>query len=364
MDATGFNDSRSATSTFATASSADYCAAVDAAFMVATCLSRTTSSGRGTQPSGGISSSGRMMPLSTTPTPVQPTQPVPLEPSPASPLVQTLDKDDDEDIAEDQPMPAQPLLPARRPRAPSIADPGDAVEARAEVVPVATPAEARVQVVPVAPAIDASSEDAVTPASKMAGQYNLEPQQPWQPLPHLQPPSHPSSSSPAALPEPTTTSSLTEPEAKKQKQQQEEDDEDLAMELFHPLQPTDPPLLPIVEHQPAAAPDLEASRSRSRTHSEVSEAPTITFPDPAPDPPCDSGEEEPAVPEPSPHPPDPPSRSSSVAPTKFYSDIAKAYGRVFSAWRRSGLHVLEQHGQAQSCALAGLHRRSDLLPHA
>ena len=80
------------------------------------------------------------------------------------------------------------------------------------------------------------------------------------------------------MPEPTTTSSLTEPEAKKQKQQQDEDDEDLAMDSFHPLQPADPPLLPnvpIAEQQPAAAPDLEASRSRSRTHNEVSEAPTI-----------------------------------------------------------------------------------------
>ena len=47
MDATGYNDSRSATSTLATASSANHSAAVDAAFMVAACLSRTTSSGRG-----------------------------------------------------------------------------------------------------------------------------------------------------------------------------------------------------------------------------------------------------------------------------------------------------------------------------
>ena len=111
-------------------------------------------------------------------------------------------------------MPAQPLLPARRPRAPSIADPRDAAEARAEVVPVATPAEVPTQVVPVAPTIDASSEGAVAPASKKARQYNLEPQQPLQPQPDLQPPLHPpalpaSLSSPVALPEPTTTSSLT-----------------------------------------------------------------------------------------------------------------------------------------------------------
>ena len=50
-------------------------------------------------------------------------------------------------FAEDQPMPAQPLLPARRPRADSIADPGVAVEAPADVVPVAPPAEVPVQAV-------------------------------------------------------------------------------------------------------------------------------------------------------------------------------------------------------------------------
>ena len=56
------------------------------------------------------------------------------------------------------------------------------------------------------------------------------------------------------------------------------------------------------------------------------------------------------------HQPDPPSRSSSVAPTEFYSDIAKAHGRVhaqlgddqdFMFWKNMG--------KAQSCALAGLH---------
>ena len=258
---------------------------------------------------------------------------MPPEPSSASPVVQTLDKDDDEDIAEDQPMPAQPLLPARRPRAPSIADPGAAVEAPADAVPavtpgIPTPVEALVQVVPAAPAIDASSEGAVAPASKKARQYDLQPQQPVQPMPHLQPQLPTSSSSPAALHEPTTTSSPTEPETKKHKQQHEEDAEDLAMDSFRPLQPTDPPVLPLSEHQPAAAADLEASRSRSRTHNEVSEAPTMQYPDPAPDPPRQSGQEEVPLPEPSLPPPDRPSRSSSVAPTEFYSDIAKAHGRV------------------------------------
>ena len=316
--------------TLATASSAHCCAAVDATFMVATCLSRTTSSGR-----GNFSLRGNFIFRGQLP-----------EPSPASPVVQTLDKDDDEDIAEDQPMPAQPLLPARRPRAPSIADPGAAVEALADVVPVATPVEAPVQVVPAALAIGASSEGAVAPASKKARQYDLQPQQPVQPM---QPPLPTSSSSPAALQEPTTTSSPTEPEAKKHKQQHEEDDEDLAMDSFHPLQPTDPPVLPLSEHQPAAAADLEASRSRSRTHSEVSEAPTIQYPDPAPDPPRQSGQEEASLPEQSLPAPDPPSRSSSVAPTDFYSDIAKAYGPVhaqlgdeqdFMFWKKMGKHNL------------------------
>ena len=158
-----------------------------------------------------------------------------------------------------------------------------------------------------------------------------------------------SSSSPAALPEPTTTSSPTEPEAKKHKQQHEEENEDLPMDSFHPLQPTDPLVLPLSEHQPAAAADLEVSRSRSRTHSEVSEAPTTQYPDHAPDPPRQSGQEEATLPEPSPLQPDPPSRSSSVAPTEFYSDIAKAHGRVcaqlrheqdFMFWKNMGKHNL------------------------
>ena len=118
---------------------------------------------------------------------------------------------------------------------------------------------------------DASFEDAVAPASKKARQYDLQPQQPVQPMPHLQPPLPASLSSPAALQEPTTT---PKPEPKKYKQQREEDEDDLAMDSFRPLQPTDPPVLPLSEHQPAAAADLEASRSRSRTHSEVSETPT------------------------------------------------------------------------------------------
>ena len=47
MDATSCRESQSATSALATASSAHDFAAVDAAFMVAAYLSRTTSSGRG-----------------------------------------------------------------------------------------------------------------------------------------------------------------------------------------------------------------------------------------------------------------------------------------------------------------------------
>ena len=73
-------------------------------------------------------------------------------------------------------MPAQPLLPARRPRAPSNAAPPVAVEARAEVEPVVGPVEVPVQVVLVATAIDASSEGAVALASKKARQYDLAPQ--------------------------------------------------------------------------------------------------------------------------------------------------------------------------------------------
>ena len=172
----------------------------------------------GTVPSGGVSSSGGMMPLTMTPPPVQPTTPMPTEPSPspASPVVQTLDKDDDEDIAEDQPMPAQPLLPARRPRALSIADPPTGEEARAEVVHFATPAEAPVRVVPAAPAIDASSEGAVAPASKKPDNITLSRSSPSNHCLMCSLRLQPSSSSSEALPEPTARSSPTEPEAKKQ----------------------------------------------------------------------------------------------------------------------------------------------------
>ena len=285
------------------------------------------------------------MPLTITPSPVQPLQPMPPELSPASPVVQTLDKDDDEDIAEDQPMPAQPLLPARRPRADSIADPGAAVEAPADVVPVVPPAEAPVQAGLPMPAAETPSEGAAAPAPKKARQYDLAPQQPVQPMPHLQPPLPISSSSPSVLDEP----SLDEPDPKKHKQQHDDEDAELPLDSFQPLQPTDPPVLPLSEHQPAAAVDLEASRSRSRTHSEVSEAPTIQYPDPAPDLPRQSGQEEASLPEPSLPPPDPSSRSSSVAPTEFYSDIAKAHGRVhaqlgdeqdFMFWKNMGKHNL------------------------
>ena len=75
------------------------------------------------------------------------------------------------------------MLPARRPQAPSIADPGDAVEAPTQVGPDATSVEAPPQVVPAAPAVDASSEDAVALATKKARQYDLLPQQPLQPMP-------------------------------------------------------------------------------------------------------------------------------------------------------------------------------------
>ena len=85
-------------------------------------------------------------------------------------------------------------------------------------------------------------------------------------MPQLQPELPTSSTSPSALDD----STLPEPEAKKHKKQ-EEDDEELAMDTSRPLQPTDPPVLPLSEHQTPVAADLEASRSRSRTHSEVSE---------------------------------------------------------------------------------------------
>ena len=70
----------------------------------------TPVAGRVFPPSGGT------MPTTTqSPTPMALLSPSPL----VQPVTQTLDQDDDEDLAEDAPMRAQPLLLARRPRASS-----------------------------------------------------------------------------------------------------------------------------------------------------------------------------------------------------------------------------------------------------
>ena len=190
-------------------------------------------------------------------------------------------------------------------------------------MPGAIAAEAPVEVAPAPAAIDAPSKGAVAPAAKKARQYDLSAQQPLQPLPQLQPPLHP-----PALPASPTTSSPTEPDAKKQKPHDEDEDKD--MDLFHPLQPHDPSLLPIAEQQGPAALDLEASRSRSRTHSEVSETLTIAFPEPNYDPPRQIGQEEPSVPPELSAAPAAASRSSSVVPIEFCSDIVDAHRRVQS----------------------------------
>ena len=209
----------SMTQGLATASSANHCTAVDAAFMVAAYLSSTNAHGRGhdSTPEG-------MMPL-TTPTTIPKYR--------CSRQIQF-----------------QQLNPA-------------SLEVPVEVVPDETAVEAPIEVAPAPAAIDAPSEGAV-PAAKRPRQYDL-PQQPWQPIPHLQPPLHPptipaTSSSPAALPPSHTTASPTEPVDKKQKQQ-DEDEQDM-MNSFHPLEPHDPPLLPLADQQAPAMLHLEASRSQ------------------------------------------------------------------------------------------------------
>ena len=177
------------------------------------------------------------------------------------------------------------------------------------------------------------------------GKYDLAPQQPVQPMPQLQPPLPTSSSSPSALNEP----SLDEPDPKKHKQQHDDEDDELPLDYFQPLQRQILQCYLYLNINQLLQWILKLVRSRSRTHSEVSEAPTIQYPDPAPDPPRQSGQEEASLPEPSLPPPDPPSRSSSVAPTEFYSDIAKAHGRVhaqlgdeqdFMFWKNMGKHNL------------------------
>ena len=49
------------------------------------------------------------------------------------------------------------------------------------------------------------------------------------------------------------------------------------MDLFHPLEPTDPSLLPLADQQASAQLDLEASREASKT-------PTIAYPEQSHDP--------------------------------------------------------------------------------
>ena len=170
----------------------------------------------------------------------------------------------------------------------------------------------------------------LVPADKRARQYDLPPQQPWQPIPHLQPPLHPpalpaSSSSPAALPPPDITSSPMQPIDKKQ---QQDDDVEHMMDSLHRLEPHDPPLLPLADKQPTAALDLEASRSehhdpQRQLGQEGSSAQGEQL--------CRS------------------SCSSLVAPTEFCSDIAQALGRAqaqvgdpqdFDFWNQMRQHNL------------------------
>ena len=177
-----------------------------------------------------------------TTTPIPSSMPLPSSSPPVQPVIQTLDPDNDEDIAEDAPMPAQPLLPARRPRAaseptvqvsseaPEVVPVPVAVQPPPEVVPVPPAVQAPLEVAPVPAATDSLVEGVVVPAAKRARQYDLPPQQPWQPIPHLQPvlqlPAVPaSSSSPAALPPAATSSSPTH--AKDSKQQLDDDEENV-----------------------------------------------------------------------------------------------------------------------------------------
>ena len=240
LASTSSHHSRPSTTTVSTASSANHCAPVDAALMVAPFVLGTPSNGGENLSFRGISTlSGNDAfddTYSCADAPVPMPQP---SPSPASPVVQTLGKDDDEDMTEHQPMPPQPLLPARRPRASSIADPPAAEEALLRLCLVSLLLRHLLRLCLFRPLLMHPLKVLLSNGQE-ARQYDLPPQQPLQPLPHLQPPLHlpalpASSSSPAALPPSPTTSSPTEPEVKKQKQQDEDEDKD--MDLFHPLEP-------------------------------------------------------------------------------------------------------------------------------
>ena len=96
---------------------------------------------------------------------------------------------------------------------------------------------------------------------------------------------------------------------------------------LHPLGPHDPPLLLLADKQTSAPLDLEASQSRSRTHSDASETPTIACPEHH-EPQRQIGQEGSSAQEEQTAVPQAASRSSSVALTEFYSDIAHALGRA------------------------------------
>ena len=101
------------------------------------------------------------------------------------------------------------------------------------------------------------------------------------------------------------------------------------MDSFHPLGPHDPPLLPLAEKQTSAPLDLEASRSCNRTHSDIPDTPTIAYPEHhEPQHQIGQGGSSAQIE----HLAAPPavSRSSSVTPSEFYSDVAQVLRR--SSW--------------------------------
>ena len=180
MDATGINDSKSATSTLATASSANRCAAVDAAFMVAPYLSGTTSNGRGNFCFRGNSSilrgndafdyDSHTYTYTDTYANAVTTITIPGFSGGSDPRQEMKMK-----ILQriSQCQHSHFCLLVDHEHLPSIADPQVAAEALVEVALGATAAEAPVQVVPVPTAVDAPAEGAVVPAAKKARQYDL-----------------------------------------------------------------------------------------------------------------------------------------------------------------------------------------------
>ena len=103
-----------------------------------------------------------------TTTPIPSSMPLPSYSPPVQPVIQTLDPDDDEDIAR---AASEPTVQVSS-EAPEVVPVPVAVQAPPEVVPVPLAVQAPLEVAPVPAAADSPVEGVAVPAAKRARQYD------------------------------------------------------------------------------------------------------------------------------------------------------------------------------------------------